>query len=80
MKETLEKPEGTIKNGHCRETDIIGYTGHRTKINKTKRKRQTLINSHRVSNFGSDHNINLNCIKKTKKTWIVKNSLKIPKE
>jgi hypothetical protein len=37
MKETLEKPEGTIKNGHSRETDIIGYTGHRTKINKTKK-------------------------------------------
>ena len=41
MRETLKKPEGTIKNGHSREIGNIGCTRHRTRINKTKRKRQT---------------------------------------
>jgi len=32
FEETLEKPEGTIKNGQSRGN--IGYTSHRTKTNK----------------------------------------------
>jgi len=32
----LENTEGAIKHGQSRETDNIGYTRHRTKINKTK--------------------------------------------
>jgi hypothetical protein len=31
---TLEKTEGTIKNGQSRETDNIGYTKHKTKTNR----------------------------------------------
>jgi hypothetical protein len=34
-----EKTEGTIKNGHSRETGKIGYKRHRTKTKKHKHKK-----------------------------------------
>ena len=39
---TLEKNEGTIKNGQSRNTGNIGYTRHRTKTNKTKTQHRNL--------------------------------------
>jgi hypothetical protein len=35
---TLEKTEEAIKNGESRDIGNIGYTRHRTKINKTQKK------------------------------------------
>jgi hypothetical protein len=36
-KEKLEKIEGKIKNEKPRDTDNIGFTGHRTKTKKTQK-------------------------------------------
>ena len=38
-KKTLEKTEGTIKNGQFRDTGNIEYTRHRTRTNKTKSRK-----------------------------------------
>jgi hypothetical protein len=44
-KESLEKKEGTIKNGQSRETDNIGYTRRRQiKMMSNKEKSLELIN------------------------------------
>ena len=40
---TLEKTEEAIKNEESRDIGNIGYTRHRTKINKTKKKERNKI-------------------------------------
>ena len=39
---TLGKPGRTIKNEQSRDTEIIGYTRHRTKTNTTQHKNENI--------------------------------------
>jgi hypothetical protein len=43
-RKTLEKTEGTIKNGQSRETGNIGHRRHRKKTNKTQNTAQKIKN------------------------------------
>ena len=43
FEETLEKPEGTIKNGQSRGN--IWYTSHRTKTKRQNKKQKTQHNT-----------------------------------
>jgi hypothetical protein len=46
-----EKTDGEIKNGHFRNTDIIGSTKHRTMTNRTE-KHNTSLKTKMMSNTG----------------------------
>ena len=63
---TLEKPDGSIKNGQSKDTDNIGVTRHRTKTNTIKNQITKTKNTNKQKKKGKKNQTNKNNRKRRK--------------